>query len=74
MLTALDTIWVPHPDYNQTDMEAETMRLFARQTAIHDLIAGKLGIEGVLDILDYQGISPDTYLEEVGENLHAMGF
>jgi hypothetical protein len=74
MLTALDTIWVPHPDYNQADAQIETMNLFSRQKAIHKLIEGKLGLTEVLDLLDDQGIDPSSYLEEVGENLHFLGW
>ncbi len=56
-------------DYNPVDTEAEIQRLAVRQSAIEACLSGELPADWILDLLDYQGIDPVSYVDTVEANV-----
>lgn len=69
LYTPFDTYLIEHPDFNQSDTMSEIEALFLRQRAIEGLVQGTLDAEYVLDVLEFQGIDPTTYVDSVQENV-----
>lgn len=56
-------------DHSAADVDAEIQRLAVRHSAIEACISGKLPADRILDLLDYQGIDPVSYVDTVEANV-----
>ncbi|NJO78818.1 MAG: hypothetical protein HC827_10010 [Cyanobacteria bacterium RM1_2_2] len=70
--TPLLTLWLPHPDCNEADLEREFNQYKTRQRAILDCADGLLDPSTLLDIIEATGIDPLAYVEEAEESIDAL--
>lgn len=60
----------PNPDHSKADAELESENLLERMDAIELVLMGEAHPDLPLEIMIAQGINPDSYIEEVVENLN----
>jgi hypothetical protein len=74
LLDAFSTCFREDPDYSYEDALAEAHALLVRQRAIQKFLAQELSLSDLLAVLEYLGIDPDIYINEVDKNLDRIGF
>lgn len=66
------TISTECPDFDDQDTRLELARMMERNRAIAALVDGSMHPDDLLDLLEFQGLDPVQYVDEVESNVDWM--
>lgn len=66
------TLSIECPDFDDQDTRSELARMMERNRAIAALADGSMHPDELLDLLEFQGLDPVQYVDEVESNVDWM--